>query len=88
MGLLTLTRDLAPDPGRGEAVAIKVMPKQRGKLAREKTLEKLEREVSVLERCSGAAGRVVELIDCFEAENEVRAVLAVTNCCWLLGHRL
>jgi len=61
----------------GKEVAIKVMPKIRGKLTKEKTLEKLAREVDILERLQGISG-VVSLEDVFE---DAQNVLLVTELC-------
>lgn len=49
---------------------MKMLPKVRGKLTREKTLEKLAREVDILERLQGVPN-VVTLEECFEDANQV-----------------
>lgn len=61
----------------GKEVAIKVMPKVRGKLTKEKTLEKLAREVDILERLQEVPG-VITLEDVFE---DAQNVLLVTELC-------
>lgn len=53
------------------------MPKLRGKLTKEKTLEKLAREVDILERLQGS-NNVVQLEDCFEDPDNV---MIVTELC-------
>lgn len=58
---------------QGKEVAIKVLPKVRGKLSREKTLEKLAREVDILERLQGCGG-VIHLEDVFEDADNVSIV--------------
>lgn len=57
----------------GLEVAIKTLPKLRGKLTREKTLEKISRETDMLERLQGCKG-VIRLLECFEDENTVQIV--------------
>jgi len=49
------------------------MPKVRGKLTREKTLEKITRETDFLERLQKCRG-VVQLENCFEDDNSVHLV--------------
>ncbi|KIZ00722.1 Calcium-dependent protein kinase 2 [Monoraphidium neglectum] len=57
----------------GREVAIKVMPKQRGKLTRERTLEKLLLEVESL-RTLQSTPNAVRLLGVFEDEEEVQMV--------------
>jgi serine/threonine protein kinase len=45
----------------------------RGKLTRERTLEKIMRETSMLQRLQGSAG-VIRLLECFEDEHSVHIV--------------
>jgi len=54
-------------------VAIKVMPKQRGKLTRERTLQKLMKEVGILQKMQGCRN-TVRLLGCFEGSDEVMVV--------------
>lgn len=68
---------LGVDLHTGKEVAVKVLPKVRGKLSREKTLEKLAREVDILERLQGCGG-VVHLEDVFE---DMEHVSIVTEFC-------
>ncbi len=58
---------------QGKQVAVKVLPKQRGKLSRERTLERLAREVDILERLQGSGG-VIALEDVFEDTDYVKIV--------------
>eukprot|EP00200_Dunaliella_tertiolecta_P002107 CAMPEP_0202344348 /NCGR_PEP_ID=MMETSP1126-20121109/4076_1 /ASSEMBLY_ACC=CAM_ASM_000457 /TAXON_ID=3047 /ORGANISM="Dunaliella tertiolecta, Strain CCMP1320" /LENGTH=412 /DNA_ID=CAMNT_0048935541 /DNA_START=77 /DNA_END=1315 /DNA_ORIENTATION=- len=57
----------------GREVAIKSLPKVRGKLTMEKTLEKLAREVDILDSLQGYPG-IIQLIDCFEDSSSVKIV--------------
>ncbi|GIL53545.1 hypothetical protein Vafri_9093 [Volvox africanus] len=57
----------------GEDVAIKILPKERPRLSRVKVLEKLQRELTLLDRLSGSP-RVVQLLDCYEDEENVYLV--------------
>ncbi|KAG2496405.1 hypothetical protein HYH03_005632 [Edaphochlamys debaryana] len=59
----------------GEKVAIKKLPKERPRLSRQKTLEKLQRELTLLDRLDSP--RVVQLIDCYEDEDNVYLVTEV-----------
>lgn len=68
---------LGIDLRNGQEVAIKVMPKVRGKLTRQRTCEKLLKEASILaalQDCPGA----VRLLGCYEAADEV---MVVTELC-------
>lgn len=58
-------------------VAVKVMPKQRGKLTRERTMQKLAKELGILSRMQ-ACRNTVRLLGAFEAQDEV---MVVTNLC-------
>ncbi|KAJ9518166.1 hypothetical protein QJQ45_010070 [Haematococcus lacustris] len=68
---------LGVDLHTGKEVAVKVLPKVRGKLSRDKTLEKLAREVDILERLQSCPG-VIQLEDVFE---DAQNVLIVTELC-------
>lgn len=68
---------LGIDLHSGREVAIKTLPKVRGKLTKEKTLQKLIKEVHINERLQDCPN-VVRLEACFEEENEV---LLVTELC-------
>ncbi|KAF5830992.1 kinase-like domain-containing protein [Dunaliella salina] len=57
----------------GREVAIKSLPKVRGKLSMEKTLEKLAREVDILDSLQGDPG-IIQLVDCFEDSSSVKIV--------------
>lgn len=57
----------------GLEVAVKTLPKVRGKLTREKTLEKINRETDMLTRLQGCKG-VVRLLECFEDNESVQIV--------------
>ncbi|GIM05255.1 hypothetical protein Vretimale_9700, partial [Volvox reticuliferus] len=57
----------------GENVAIKILPKERPRLSRAKVLEKLQRELALLDRLTDSP-RVVELLDCYEDEENVYLV--------------
>ncbi|GFR51428.1 hypothetical protein Agub_g13717 [Astrephomene gubernaculifera] len=61
----------------GQEVAIKTLPKERPKVPRPRVIEKLQREVSLLDRLSGCP-RVVQLLACFEDEN---SIYLVTEAC-------
>jgi calcium-dependent protein kinase len=68
---------LGIDLRNGQEVAIKVMPKVRGKLTLQRTCEKLLKEASImaaLQDCPGA----VRLLGCYESEDEV---MVVTELC-------
>jgi serine/threonine protein kinase len=54
-------------------VAIKVMPKQRGKLTRERTLQKLMKEVGILQKMQECRN-TVRILGCFEGSDEVMVV--------------
>ncbi|GLC34279.1 hypothetical protein PLESTB_001602500 [Pleodorina starrii] len=54
----------------GETVAIKTLPKERPRLTRPKVLEKLQRELTLLDRLS-VSPRVIQLLDCYEDEDNV-----------------
>jgi serine/threonine protein kinase len=56
---------LGIDLHSGQEVAIKVMPKQRGKLTKERTLQKLVKEVNIMARLQECTN-VVRLIGCYE----------------------
>jgi serine/threonine protein kinase len=58
-------------------VAIKVMPKQRGKLSKARTLEKLIKEVGILQRVQDCPN-VVRLLGTYEGKDEV---MVVTELC-------
>ncbi|KAI8463640.1 MAG: kinase-like domain-containing protein [Monoraphidium minutum] len=64
---------IGSDIATGEQVAIKVMPKQRGKLTRERTLEKLLLEVESLQQLQDSP-RAVRLLGVFEDDEEVQMV--------------
>lgn len=57
----------------GQEVAVKTIPKNREKQSRSVTLEKISREVSCLQLAQSCPG-VVQLIDCFEDEDNVHLV--------------
>ncbi|KAG2437139.1 hypothetical protein HYH02_011395 [Chlamydomonas schloesseri] len=57
----------------GQQVAVKTLPKERPKLSRAKVLEKLQRELTLLDRLSDSP-RVVQLMECFEDEDHVYIV--------------
>ena len=57
----------------GSEVAVKTLPKIRGKLSREKTLEKISRETDMLSRLQSCPG-VVKLVECYEDDNSVHLV--------------
>lgn len=57
----------------GIEVAVKTLPKIRGRLSREATLEKIKRETDMMERLQGCAG-VIRLLELFEDENTVQIV--------------
>eukprot|EP00798_Chlamydomonas_sp_ICE-L_P010669 gene10669-12356_t len=59
---------------RGHQVAIKIMPKSRNKLSKEKTLDKVVRETEILERLQPCKA-VVQLEDCFEDDANVALVM-------------
>jgi serine/threonine protein kinase len=63
----------AIDLHTGQEAAIKTMPKFRGKLSGELTMEKLMKEVDVMERLHNSYG-VIRLLDCFEDEKCVHLV--------------
>ena len=64
---------LGVDVQTGKECAVKVMPKVRGKLTKEKTLEKLLREVDILQRLQ-CCKNVVALEDVFEEPDTVSVV--------------
>lgn len=64
---------LGIDLHSGQEVAVKVMPKVRGKLTKERTLEKLQKEVDIIELLQPCKN-VVRLENCFETDNEVMVV--------------
>lgn len=49
------------------------MPKQRGKLSKERTLQKLVKEVGILHQLQGCPN-AVRLFGCFESADEVQLV--------------
>ncbi|KAG2429906.1 hypothetical protein HXX76_010686 [Chlamydomonas incerta] len=57
----------------GQQVAVKTLPKERPKLSRAKVLEKLQREITLLDRLSDSP-RVVQLMECFEDEEHIYVV--------------
>lgn len=57
----------------GIEVAVKTLPKVRGKLTKEKTLEKISRETDMLQRLQSCTG-VIKLIECYEDESSVHLV--------------
>lgn len=65
------------DVHSGKECAVKIMPKVRGKLTKEKTLEKLQREVDILESLQHCKN-VIQLEDLFE---EAETVAVVTELC-------
>ncbi|KXZ53752.1 hypothetical protein GPECTOR_6g669 [Gonium pectorale] len=67
------TVHLGIDSVSGQEVAIKTLPKERPKLSRARVLEKLQRELTLLDRLSGCP-RVVQLLECFEDEDNVYIV--------------
>lgn len=64
---------LGIDLHTAKEVAVKVMPKTRGKLSKERTLQKLLKETTILERLQHCAN-VVRLEGTFETEDEVYLV--------------
>lgn len=62
----------------GQEVAIKVLPKQRNKLTKERTLEKVVRETDILERLQSCRS-VVQLEDCFEDESSVSLIMELCS---------
>ena len=60
-------------PRSGIEVAVKTLPKVRGKLTKEKTLEKISRETDMLQRLQSCTG-VIKLIECYEDESSVHLV--------------
>ncbi|WIA11092.1 hypothetical protein OEZ85_011237 [Tetradesmus obliquus] len=68
---------LGIDLHTGKEVAVKVMPKQRGKLTKERTLQKLAKEVGILQKMQPCRN-VVRLRGCFESNEEV---MVVTDMC-------
>lgn len=69
---------LGIDAKTGEEVAVKVLPKVRGKLSKERTLDKIEKEVDIMDSLGGHPG-VVKLLSTFEADNEVMLVSELCN---------
>jgi len=68
---------LGIDLHTGQQVAIKVMPKQRGKLTKDRTLQKLVKEVGILQRIQECPN-VVRLLGCYEDTDHV---MLVTELC-------
>eukprot|EP00882_Tetradesmus_deserticola_P004577 GHRQ01004826.1.p1 GENE.GHRQ01004826.1~~GHRQ01004826.1.p1 ORF type:complete len:317 (+),score=127.36 GHRQ01004826.1:409-1359(+) len=68
---------LGIDLHTGKEVAVKVMPKQRGKLTKDRTLQKLAKEVGILQSMQQCRN-VVRLQGCFETHEEV---MLVTDMC-------
>mmetsp|Transcript_37652 Transcript_37652/g.111374 ORF Transcript_37652/g.111374 Transcript_37652/m.111374 type:complete len:372 (-) Transcript_37652:2622-3737(-) len=64
---------LGIDQESGLEVAIKTLPKVRGKLSRERTLDKISRETEMLERLQSCPG-VIRLLECFEDSASVQIV--------------
>lgn len=64
---------LGIDMRTGKEVAVKVMPKVRGKLTKDRTLQKLDKEVSIMRRLQDSPN-VIRLDACFESETEVYLV--------------
>lgn len=60
----------------GLEIAVKTLPKVRGKMGREKTLDKISKETEVLRRLQGYQG-VIRLLECFEDEDSVQIVTEV-----------
>eukprot|EP00798_Chlamydomonas_sp_ICE-L_P020792 gene20792-27621_t len=58
----------------GKEVAVKVMPKTRNKVSKERTLQKIIRETEILERLQRCKG-VVQLEDCFEDDSNIAMIL-------------
>lgn len=77
------------------------MPKQRGKLTKERTLQKLVKEVGILQTMQSCRN-TVRLLGCFESNEEVMVVtqlcsggdlqklsdVSLTSCsrCWWMAH--
>jgi serine/threonine protein kinase len=55
-----------------------VLPKQRNKLTKERTLEKVVRETDILERLQSCRS-VVQLEDCFEDESSVSLIMELCS---------
>ena len=68
---------LGIDLRTGHEVAVKVLPKIRGKLTKERTLAKIHKEASILSRLQDCSN-VVQLLGLYEQESEV---LVVTEVC-------
>jgi hypothetical protein len=68
---------LGIDLRTGHEVAVKVLPKIRGKLTKERTLAKIHKEASILSRLQDCSN-VVQLLGLYEHEHEV---LVVTELC-------
>ncbi len=68
---------LGIDLRTGHEVAVKVLPKIRGKLTKERTLAKIHKEVSILSRLQECPN-VIQLLGLYEHESEV---LVVTEVC-------
>jgi serine/threonine protein kinase len=64
---------LGIDLHSGQEVAVKVMPKERGKLSRERTLQKLVTEVAILSALQECP-TVAKLVGYFEEEEQVHVV--------------
>jgi hypothetical protein len=68
---------LGIDLRTGHEVAVKVLPKIRGKLTKERTLAKIHKEASILSRLQESPN-VIQLLGLYEHESEV---LVVTELC-------
>ncbi|GAX80703.1 hypothetical protein CEUSTIGMA_g8138.t1 [Chlamydomonas eustigma] len=64
---------MAVQKSSGIEVAVKTLPKIRGKLTKERTLDKITRETDMMERLQSCQG-VVRLMECYEDENNVHLV--------------
>jgi len=69
---------LGIDLHTGQEVAVKVMPKQRGKLSKERTLQKLVKEVGILHQLQ------VRWRRCWRAA--LRGLLRAASCCCTILH--
>eukprot|EP00798_Chlamydomonas_sp_ICE-L_P028394 gene28394-31530_t len=69
----------------GESVAVKIMPKERSNIPKERLIERLAREIDILERLQ-VCESVVRLDGCFEDEENVQIVMEVCQGGDLQGH--
>jgi len=65
---------LAEDKVTGEKVAVKEMPKKRGKLSKEATFAKVDREIHVMEDLKDSAA-AVKFKDCYALSDSYRVVM-------------